>query len=269
MVLIPEAEYLTLINMLKGRDEIGYDKAKTDAEISNVLSDKNLEEMVKSKKYDWLVKQQQSLKKKMDKPQKIVIDKDQLQNIFRDFSNYLGISAPISRPSKALSQTPQVLTTPTFQGRQRKLIATPVETEESEYESSFEDAPEISQSTSYIVHPNYKNDLIKIFKQRKTGLKIDKFGSFKDDEGREIGGSNYEDVVKYLTGEIEEKPIGTDTLINRIKDEAFFKKAMNWSGWHKQRGEGFRLYKRGLVRKNNLKHVKITKFKPTIWTKIQ
>jgi hypothetical protein len=61
--MVPEMEYLTLLNMLKNKDELGYEKSKVDTQISQTLSNPNLSQLVKGKKYDWLVKQQQQLRK--------------------------------------------------------------------------------------------------------------------------------------------------------------------------------------------------------------
>ena len=57
------------------------------------------------------------------------------------------------------------------------------------------------------------------------------------------------------------KPPGTDFVIDKLKKEPFYKQALQWADYHRQKGEG----KRKTTKK---KTYKPTKFKPVIWEKI-
>jgi hypothetical protein len=263
MIMVPEIEYQTLINMLKGSDNLGYEKAKTDTKISQLLNNKKISSLIKGKTYDWLIKHKQGIKKEKDeqlqKPQKIILEKDQYQNILSDISKYLGVAPTTTKPPKQIQEP-----------RRQRIKSVPLATQDFEHEQK--------QSTSsqheYIIHPAYKSDFMKILKQNKNNLKIQKSGEVLDENDELIEESNYEDIVNYLTGGVDDKPPGTDELINRMQNKTFYQTALKWADHHKQRGEGKsfnitqKMYKttKGLVRKNPVK--KFSHFKPVIWAKI-
>ncbi|CAK5005976.1 unnamed protein product [Meloidogyne enterolobii] len=75
MVMVPESEYLTLLNMIKGGDFLQNEKAQANMEIKNTLDDPKLSEDVKAKKYNWLYKKRRQLKHELEnRPQKVIID---------------------------------------------------------------------------------------------------------------------------------------------------------------------------------------------------
>ena len=74
-----------------------------------------------------------------------------------------------------------------------------------------------------------------------------------------IKGSNYEDIAEYLTNTNLVKPPRTDFVINKIKNEGFYKRAVKWAQEHRQEGQG-------KIRKR--KNTYIRKFKPVIWERI-
>jgi hypothetical protein len=302
-IMVPEVEYQALLNMLKGSDELGYDKATIDTNIHKLLNDPKISTLVKGKKYDWLVKQKQDIRKKMDerasRPQKVEIDKEQIQSILQDISKYLGVA-----PTQPTTQQPQKQAEPIISSAQKKRQKrkaaqnqpSPIktETEGPESESEIEGSPRniVKQSTSkqgnYIIHPNYRGDFVKILKGYKTRLKINKDNQLLNDEGLTIQGSDLDEILDYMVGRTKVKPPGTQILIDRMKNEPYYKKALDWAEEHRQKGEGFankfakertsferiarprqrfkmpaQLYKtKGLVRKNP------KTFKPLIWAKL-
>jgi hypothetical protein len=299
-VMVPEVEYQALLNMLKGNDELGYDKAKIDTNIQQLLKDPKISTLLKGKKYDWLVKQKQNIAKKMDerasRPQKVEIDKEQISSILQDISKYLGVA---TTPPQAATKEPQqqaepVLTSPQKKKQKRKAAqkqSSPIrtETEGPESDSEIEGSPRniVKQSTSkqanYIIHPNYRDDFAKILKGYTTSLKINKDNQLLNDKGLTIQGSDLDEILDYMVDRTKVKPPGTQTLIDRMKNEPYYKKALDWADYHRQRGEGFankfakeriarhrqrfkipvQLYKtKGLVRKNP------EIFKPLIWAKL-
>ena len=103
MIMVPEAEWLTMLNMIKGSESLAREKVGTEMKMAKVLRDPKLSEDVKAKKYGWLYKQRKQLKKEIAddalKPQKIVIDTDQLDAIKSDMSKYLGVAPTRAAPA--------------------------------------------------------------------------------------------------------------------------------------------------------------------------
>ena len=100
-------------------------------------------------------------------------------------------------------------------------------------------------------------------------MKINRTNQILTDDDLPIQGSDLDEILDYMVGRTKVKPPGTQTLIDRMKNESYYKKAINWAEQHRQKGEGRRfkipvqLYKtKGLVRKNP------KTFKPLIWAKL-
>ena len=95
MIIVHEAEWLIMLNIIRIRP-FGQRKVGTEIKIAKVLWDLKLSEGVKAKKYNWLYKYRLQLKKEIAekglKPQKIVIDPQQLDAIKSDISKEQGIS---------------------------------------------------------------------------------------------------------------------------------------------------------------------------------
>ena len=74
MIMVPEVEWLTMLNMIKGSESLAREKVGTEMKMAKVLRDPKLSEDIKSKKYSWLYKQRRQLKKEIadeaSKPQK-------------------------------------------------------------------------------------------------------------------------------------------------------------------------------------------------------
>lgn len=49
MMMIPQGEYMTLMNMIKGENPLGSEKAETSTEIAKVLNNRKINENIKSK----------------------------------------------------------------------------------------------------------------------------------------------------------------------------------------------------------------------------
>jgi hypothetical protein len=88
-----------------------------------------------------------------------------------------------------------------------------------------------------------------------------------------IKGTHIDEIMDFIAGSANKKPAGADLLLNRMKDEKYFKEAIKLTDEHRQRGEGFakhnkskkqlQLYKtKGLIRKMP------NKFQPLIWAKL-
>ena len=327
MIMVPEGEYLTLLNMIKnGNDYLGKEKIKKELEMSNILRDPKLTEFEKGHKYDWLYKQRRQLKREIEneaeKPKKVLIDPDQLGSIKSDLAKYLGVSPPTTtkqqqkqeqqheeKPQKQrnrrtnrnqstpaairlppittnirpteLESTPKNVTSPKQQQSTSKQTTT---SETEDYESATEeDENPKSTASKYIIHPKYFNDMIKIIKQNSAKLGVNSKGEIllEADKKQPIPGSDYKKIVHYLTGKLQDKPLGTDILVERMQDKSYYKKAIEWADWHRQRGEGFRknkilpfhlFFTKGLVRVPPPHGKKISdhksKFRPIIWQRL-
>lgn len=108
MMMIPQGEYMTLMNMIKGENPLGTEKAETSTEIAKVLNNRRINENIKSKKYQMLLKKRGRLKKEIEeeasKPKRVLLDEDQLKSIEKAATSvprYLGVApGTIQQPSK-------------------------------------------------------------------------------------------------------------------------------------------------------------------------
>lgn len=53
MIMIPEVEYITLLNMIKGEKPLAVEKAQTDTKIGDILRDTKLSEPAKKNRKMW------------------------------------------------------------------------------------------------------------------------------------------------------------------------------------------------------------------------
>ena len=232
-----------------------------------LLQNRRISEADKAHRYQWLAKQRKQLKNEIknesEKPQKVVLDEEQIKTIENAAKNntaskYLGVAPTLSTSKLAIAPIRTVTAKRVRKNiRKRQNI-------KNDSESEFEDAsdlqippPEMGTSSSkqYIIHPDYKDDFLKILKGYSTKL------NSKEKTVGGIKGSNVEDIVDYLANTNLKKPIGTDFLIDTIKNEQFYKRAIDWAKQHKQMGDGMR-------RKKPIKAVTTQKFKPSLWIRL-
>ena len=281
IIMVPEAEWLTMLNMIKGSEPLAYEKVDTEMKMAKILRDPKLSEDIKAKKYNWLYKRRRQLKKEIaeeaSKPQRIVIDPEQLNAIRSDMSKYLGVApAPVRTILKGVSAKRQRRI-----GRKKNVdyindneflddefldasdeyrdANEPKPIPVQQPEQQLEQHAQPSTSKQYILHPNYRDDFIDIIKKGHSA-KLQIAPKSKTVGG--IQGSNYEDIADYLANTNLKKPPGTDFVIDTLKKEPFYKQALQWADYHRQKGEGKR---RKTTKK---KTYKPTKFKPVIWEKI-
>ena len=205
MIMVPEVEWLTMLNMIKGFESLAREKVGTEMKMAKVLRDPKLSEDVKSKKYSWLYKQRRQLKKEIadeaSKPQKIIIDPEQLDSLKADLSKYLGVAPTKVAPIRPVPRGIPIRRQRRI-GRRKKEVALDDSDEFFRGDESFRgnesfrgdesfrdneslgdeefldasneynllpgqfDRPD-KQSTSkqYIIHPDYKDDFIGILKK--------------------------------------------------------------------------------------------------------
>ena len=183
--MVPEAEWLTMLNMIKGSEPLAREKVGTEMKMAKVLRDPKLSEDVKAKKYNWLYKQRRQLKKEISdeasKPQKIVIDPDQLDAIKSDMSKYLGVAPTRAAPVLVLPRRVSAKKRLRKVGRRKnassddEFLDASEELREDTNESMTTPAQQLEQyekpaqpstSKQYILHPDYRDDFIEIIKKR-------------------------------------------------------------------------------------------------------
>ena len=225
MMMIPEVEYTTLMNLIKGDNQLATEKAETETEIKKVLHNPKLSEIIKGKKFDLLTKKRQrlknELKKEAEKPNKVLLDEDQLKALGKaTVPRYMGVD--LTEPQMASTS------------KVKRKINVRKRREERLSSNQTDGGENFQESASYIIHPNYYNDVLKILKNKKKQYGIN---SKLELEG--LPDSSITDILDYLTGKNDEKPGGTDILMNRIKNEVWWKKTnKGFTDWHKQHGEG-------------------------------
>jgi len=212
MVMVPESEYLTLLNMIKGGDFLQNEKAQANMEIKNTLEDPKLSEDVKAKKYNWLYKKRRQLKHELEnRPQKVIIDDSKA-------------NAPEVAPylQEAATTTPK-----------SKLIPKKVPAEsnsKSEYQTDSE--PTTSKQTKRrnitpfngIISRRYSKELENYVKDNAEKFRIRKNGSFESNvKGRLVKNSNFTEVLEYVQGEISSPPKGFSFLFNRLSKDPLVK----------------------------------------------
>ncbi|KAL3096590.1 hypothetical protein niasHT_026347 [Heterodera trifolii] len=98
MVLVPESEYLALINLLKGgaggSDSLQNEKAALDAQIQRNRSDSKAGADIKMKRHSWLYKQRHQLRDMIEnKPQKVIVE-NATGTAPANIAPYMGIQKP-------------------------------------------------------------------------------------------------------------------------------------------------------------------------------
>ena len=60
MIMIPEVEYITLMNMIKSENPLLSEKAQTDTKITKLLQNRRISEADKAHRYQWLANQKKN-----------------------------------------------------------------------------------------------------------------------------------------------------------------------------------------------------------------
>ena len=202
--MVPEAEWLTMLNMIKGSEPLAYEKANTEMKMAKILRDPKLSEDMKAEKYNWFYKQRRQLTKeiaeKVSKPQKILIDPEQLDAIRSDMSKYLGEApAPVRSILKGVSTKRHKCRKKNVDYRDDNEFLdasdepNPLSVQQPR---QYEQPAQPSTSKQYILHPDYRDDFIDIIKKGHSG-KLQITSKSKTVGG--IKGSDYEDIADYLT----------------------------------------------------------------------
>lgn len=246
MIMVPEIEYLTLLNMIKGRTDFMHtEKAQTDSLIKDALEDPKINEETRAKKYNLLYNKRRQLQQKIEnRPQKVIIQ----TNSEPDVVPYLENSKP-SRPNDDIKK--EELNTPVNKRTYSRRV------------SPFKG----------IISKRFADDLEEYIVQNREKFLIHDDGTFDTNvRGRSIKESNFSHVIEYITGERPTISKGFSFLFGRISKDPLVKEMIRASRGEEtatdessssQSGRGKRS-RHVLVSINSPKK----KFIPKIWEKL-
>ena len=297
MIMVPEVEYLTLLNMIKGNDPLKTEKAQLDAKIVKSLTDKNLSEEVKAKKYNWLFKQRRKLKTDIEnKPQKVVIDNlTSIPNI----PPYLGIGnekkpieedeerqllnneklSPLRRIKKTLrkitpKKRPSTSRTEEYSSNGTNgTSGSEIPTSDTEAFKSPQTEKASTSKLPKLISPKQVNNAAAYIWKNKDKFGIETTGEVKTNFNKAVKGSNYLDILKHLAGKVATPPKGSTFLIKQLNKDPDFQKFYK----EQQTGKGKNKKKKLIVVKlktirtrktQGLEREKFKAFKPQLWAKL-
>jgi hypothetical protein len=306
MIMIPEVEYFALLSMLKSDDPMKSEKALIDAKMHQNLQDKHVSEDVKAKKYDWLLKQKRKLRELIEgKPQKVVIENmpvipnippymgikeegkkvklkrkiarsniGSLVNSSRKGSEFTSHDSASDLTSddyvSPLQQTSAQAARNAYPLRSQPSIIAPTQTPSSAGSITPRQETPKSRSSASIspqIHGSKYNQVMAYVTKNKEKYGIMGDGSILTNFKKPVGGSNYVDSIKYLTGQISTPPKGLAFLKAKLmKDDEFKTKFL-------QTGKG-KINKKLIVIKMKpiktpgLNRSKHNIFKPKLWAKL-
>jgi hypothetical protein len=261
MIMVPEAEYLALLDLLnrgsnKNGDYLQDEKANTEARMHATLRDPSLSEEIKSKKHDLLYKQRRKLKNIIEnKPQKVVIE--QSQNTAATTSSppasYLGVAAAsaadnVSSISKHLKETP-------LQEKHQKI--NPIKAFEGAYDNegndhhdddeddddAFVSPSRTSPNQRNIIHQPYyiKKEfygrLLDHVKKNAKNLGVMNDGRILTYKGEPIEDSDYVQHLKYISEQSSTPSRGKSFFMARLQRDELYKH-LNQLSYHDQEGSG-------------------------------
>jgi hypothetical protein len=278
MILVPETEYLTLLQMLN-IDPLVSEKAQLENKMHNILRNPKISEDIKMQKHNLLSKQIRQLKQKIDDkpPQKVIVqDTYTTPNV----APYLGIT-PSIKPSVSYGLA--------YQSKPKvRNVKVPTKEFGSQFESPGdiwkETVSEIPSETLKVnlkkrkasesgafqdvvksVHINkkYIPDLIEHIDSNREKFGVNEDGSIRTGSTRSQG--NFEDVIKYMGDPKSiDAPAGTHLLYQKLRNDPFFE-----SIYSKSFEEGYQKGSGKVIKKvRGLRRIKITKFKPQMWTRL-
>lgn len=286
MVMIPQAEYQALLNLMtKTGDALQDEKVKLDEKIATTLDDKKINPEIKAKKYNWLYKQRRQISGMLEnRPQKVVIQSqaDQPSN----FAPYLGLSN--IKPNIETGEDEE-------RGIKKSLIKKkksrePTSVSESEYSSVREPNDSIYETTRSSSHftssseipnitPDQKKKLLSHIKENKEKFRIAEDGRILSYRNLPVKQSNFQESIDYLTGNRDSPPKGHKYFEHALRRDSIAKDIL----FKTQTGKGIKKVnkrrkiivkfakKHTIIKTPGLNRIPISNnksFKPQIWTKL-
>jgi len=287
MIMIPEVEYLALLSMMRGDDPLRKEKALIDAKIYQNLSNKKISEDIKAKKYDWLLKQKRKLRELIEgKPQKVIIEnlppppnmppymginheqKNKIEipektpkrreKIRRNLNESLNTSQNVSYEDESRSESDSEIYSSDYD--------TPKQTNNSQQKTPSQTASTYTKPLSPIT-PKIFNKLMNYVGKNKENLGINSDGSILAYNNKPVGGSNYVEALKFMSGQLNTPPKGYTFLKGKLSKDPEFVRIFGQIGRGKK-NKKLVVVKLNPIKTPGLKRNKIISFKPKLWARL-
>ncbi|KAL3081100.1 hypothetical protein niasHS_011925 [Heterodera schachtii] len=238
--MVPESEYLALINLLKGSsgvspalaDPLQGEKTLLDVQIQKNLADPKTNAEIKMKRHSWLYKRRHQLKDIIEnKPQKVIVESGSVTA--PNVAPYMGIQK---------QQTPSNVNAPhrnttSIQSYGATVSKSNTDVEEdtdfSTASDQFEPAAADAATASSRKTPHQKTPTISLRTSPKNfpkmmgiiGKDLKKFGvnansgEILTNFNKPVSGSHFTESLKHLTGQREDVPRGHRFFIQRISKD--------------------------------------------------
>ena len=237
---------------------------------------------MKAKRHGNLLKEKRNLQSLIEnKPQKVVFD---IPSNLPSIAPYLGLTQPktnvkeeiqepkkkvIKRNTRLISNGEYSEENGTNYGSSNLDDEEPsYVTDEEEERSSLLVTPRHQVIKNPIINPKFKDQFLKYIEENKDKLKISAGGKVFDYRNNTIKDSNYKEILKYMTGEIDKSPTGTKFLKERLMKEQYIKNLINPTSPMAGRGRKVKVRLQVIKTPGLIRRKKELRFKPTLWARI-
>ncbi|KAL3105589.1 hypothetical protein niasHT_021692 [Heterodera trifolii] len=250
MVMVPESEYLALINLLKGSsgvspplaDPLQGEKTLLDVQIQRNLADPKTNAEIKMKRHSWLYKRRHQLKDIIEnKPQRVIVENSAVTT--PNVAPYMGIQKQ-QTPSNVNAPHRNTTSIQSFGGVSKSNTDVEEDTDFSTASDQVEPAA-ASSAASSAKTPHQKTPTDSLRTSPKNFPKM--MGIIGKDHKK--FGSHFTESLKHLTGQRDDVPRGHRFFIQRISKDPEMMKLLQKMP---QRGEGRR---RNIVKKMKKKKI--------------
>ncbi|KAL3113852.1 hypothetical protein niasHT_011527 [Heterodera trifolii] len=265
MVMVPESEYLALINLLKGSsgvspplaDPLQGEKTLLDVQIQRNLADPKTNAEIKMKRHSWLYKRRHQLKDIIEnKPQRVIVENSAVTA--PNVAPYMGIQKK-QTPTNVNAPHRNSTSIQSFGGVSKSNTDVEEDTDFSTASDQIEPAAASSAASSGKT-PHQKTPTVSLRTSPKNFPKMmgiigkdhKKFGvnassgEILTNFNKPVSGSHFTESLKHLTGQRDDVPRGHRFFIQRISKDPEMMKLLQKMP---QRGEGRR---RNTVKKKKI-----------------
>ncbi|KAL3071054.1 hypothetical protein niasHT_040138 [Heterodera trifolii] len=265
MVMVPESEYLALINLLKGSsgvspplaDPLQGEKTLLDVQIQRNLADPKTNAEIKMKRHSWLYKRRHQLKDIIEnKPQRVIVENSAVTA--PNVAPYMGIQKQ-QTPTNVNAPHRNSTSIQSFGGVSKSNTDVEEDTDFSTASDQVEPAAASSAASSGKT-PHQKTPTVSLRTSPKNFPKMmgiigkdhKKFGvnassgEILTNFNKPVSGSHFTESLKHLTGQRDDVPRGHRFFIQRISKDPEMMKLLQKMP---QRGEGRR---RNTVKKKKI-----------------
>jgi len=286
MILVPEDEYMTLMNLFgsTGVNNLKLEKAQTEAKMTKIFDNPQLSQLEKGVRINMLDKKRRQLKKLIEnRPLKIILETKNKEKpttgIFPLEVDETNLQEMQNIPEIEIEENEETMELP-INDNETQIAKNNIDDEE------IREIPvkNLTQNDALskirgILKPEYYNELKKYVYDNRQILGVTNVGGIINNMKTQslIKDSNLQDVLKHFTGEKEASKgtaiaISISRLYNRLKKDEKFQELLSKS---KQRGMGMGKNRKNYIIQLNTKNkdlkVKtpgLPRFKPKLWAKL-